>query len=175
MVVIPKILTLSPSIPPINNGSNSTAVFNPFANLQDFTNGPWISLTSGSTRMWSSYAILLLGSAALFSTLHGFKPTQVYGDEGGIHGGPRRFFSVTCSFVPLNLHGSSERCHLTASDRTQFCLFFCFGTGLKCLTLHLQSALTNGIMTSTLRLLSSDGLTFNGSKSMSSAGAKLKE
>lgn len=67
-------------------------------------------LTSGSTSVASSYAILLLRSAALFSTLHG-QTRQLYGVSKETKHGE----------TPV---ASLERCHLTASARTKNVLGF---------------------------------------------------
>ena len=83
--------------------------------------------TSGSTSVASSYAILLLRSAALFSTLHG-ETRQLYGVSKETKHGE----------TPI---ASLERCHLTASARPKNVLGFfssLVGQGWKENPLHLQ-------------------------------------
>ena len=100
-----------------NNGSNSTAVFDSFTNLQDLQTILESHSTSGSTSVASSYAILLLRSAALFSTRAALFST--------LHGETRQLYGVSKE----TRHGetpvaSLERCHLTASARTKNVLGF---------------------------------------------------
>jgi len=102
-------------------------------------------LTSGSTSVASSYAILLLRSAALFSTLHG-QTRQLYGVSKETKHGE----------TPV---ASLERCHLTASARTKNVLGFfssLVGCGVERKTLFIYNSYRpqnpHGIMTPRLRL-----------------------